>query len=81
MRTISYPETTNLKPPVKSVKTKGAPNKVTQTPCDNSIKWSPSYFKMSTYIFQTLQFHNPKDDLLKVFTSIYHYCIHHLYQK
>lgn len=42
---IFYPETMNLKPLSKSIKTKGTPKKVKSTESESSTKRSPSYFK------------------------------------
>lgn len=50
---IAYPETTDLKPPSQSVKTKGAPKKVKHTLSDNSTVQTPSYFE-HVHIFSRL---------------------------
>ena len=45
LRKISYPKTTNLKPPFEPIKTKGAPKKIKQIHDDNSMKQSPPLFE------------------------------------
>lgn len=44
-RKTAYPEARNLKPPLKSVKTKDSPKKVKPTQSDNSMRRYLSYFE------------------------------------
>lgn len=51
LRKISYPETTNLKPPSQPVKTKGDPKKLKPISSDNSTVRPPSYSEHVDKVF------------------------------
>ncbi|XP_058726936.1 uncharacterized protein LOC131598339 [Vicia villosa] len=58
LRKIGYLETTDIKPPSQSVKTKGAPKKIKPTPNDNSTTLFPSYAEHVDKLFPNSP--NPK---------------------
>ncbi|XP_058748410.1 uncharacterized protein LOC131621388 [Vicia villosa] len=51
LRSIEYPETTDMKPPSQPVKTNGDPKKLKSTPNDNSITRAPSYWEHINKLF------------------------------
>ncbi|XP_058740849.1 uncharacterized protein LOC131613172 [Vicia villosa] len=65
LRRIAYPETTDLKPPSQSVKTKGAPKKVKSTQDDTSTKMTPSYHEVVDELFPDSSAPNSETSVFK----------------